>query len=534
MKTEKRISTSNSSFENLITSNALYIDKTEYIYNLIADIGGYYFCARPRRFGKTLMLYTLEALFKGKKELFKDLYISKTDYDFKKHPVIHIDFGKIENSTVEDLRKSLISNLIQIGQNYKVEITNKEPLKDTLSFLIQELHKKHGSVVVLVDEYDKPLSDNIYNEDVEKIRVLLRGFFEVLKASPDYIRFVFITGVTKYSNMSIFSSMNNLNDISMNEDYAPMFGYTQKELEDNFKDFITAGMDATHLTKTEYLKKLKDKYDGYCFYPNTETVYNPISINKFFFKKGKEFNNFWTESGQSNLLANIAKEVHFDIDNSLEKPISPTNISTFDIVEMAKTNIALNSYKALLFQSGYLTITPRSDYYTLFLDYPNGEVREAFSELLVKNVYLDNKGGVFNPEDAKLAIRNGETSELIYLIKPIFASIPYHEYKNNQNEGFYHSIFHTVLMAVGATINSEIATNKGRIDTIVKTDKHIYLFEFKLNQSATDALSQIKERGYDEQFKEWMKEGKTVHLVGISFSTEEKNITDWVEEIYND
>ena len=529
----KRVTTSNSSFKTLITTNALYVDKTKYIYSLVSDYGGYYFLARPRRFGKTLTLYTLEALFQGKKELFKDLYIGTTDYDFKEHPVIHIDFGKIENSTVEDLRQSLISTLVQIGENYEVETTDKKPLKDTFSFLIQELYKKFGSVVVLVDEYDKPLSDNIYSEDVEKIRVLLRGFFEVLKASPDYIRFVFITGVTKYSNMSIFSSMNNLNDISMNEDYATMFGYTQKELEDNFKDFILDGMNATHLTKTEYLKKLKDKYDGYCFYPNTETVYNPISINKFFFKKGKEFNNFWTESGQSNLLANIAKNVDFQIDDSLREAISPNDITTFDIIQMAKTDINLESYKALLFQSGYLTITEHSDYDSLFLDYPNGEVREAFSELLVKKVYLDNTASsIFNPTKTKLAIKSGDTKTLIEQIKPVFASLPYHEYKSNQNEGFYHSIFHTVLMAVGATINSEIATNKGRIDTLVKTDKHIYLFEFKLNQGATDALSQIKEQGYDEQFKEWMKEGKTVHLVGISFSTEEKNITDWVEEVY--
>ena len=529
----KRVTTSNSSFETLISTNALYVDKTKYIYSLVSDYGGYYFLARPRRFGKTLTLYTLEALFQGKKELFKDLYISKTDYNFKEYPVIHIDFGKIENSTVEELRKSLISNLIQIGKNYKVEITNKEPLKDSLSFLIQELYNKHGSVVILVDEYDKPLSDNIYSEDVEKIRVLLRGFFEVLKASPNYLRFVFITGVTKYSNMSIFSSMNNLKDISMNKNYATMFGYTQEELENNFAERIQIGMEATGLAKEEYLKALKAKYDGYCFYPNTETVYNPISISNFFFDGGEVFGNYWTESGQSNLLTNIAKQVDFQIDDGLKEAISPNDISTFDIIQMAKTDISIKSYKALLFQSGYLTIAKPSDYDSLFLNYPNDEVREAFSEQFVKKVYLDNNTNTtFNVAKTKLAIKSGETEILIDQIKTIFASIPYHEYKNNQNEGFYHSIFHTVLMAVGATINSEIATNKGRIDTIVKSDKHIYLFEFKLNQSATDALSQIKERGYDEQFKEWLKEGKTVHLVGISFSTDEKNITDWVEEIY--
>lgn len=530
MKTEKRISTSNSSFETLISTNALYVDKTKYIYSLISDYGGYYFLARPRRFGKTLTLYTLEALFQGKKELFKDLYIGTTDYDFKIYPVVHIDFANCDVNTPAELEESLLKKIFKIAKKYSISLDDSKLLKSTFQDLLENLYEKYGSVVVLIDEYDKPLSDNIYNPELEEIRKIIRGFFEVLKASPDYIRFVFITGVTKYSNMSIFSSMNNLKDISMNEEYANMFGYTGEELEKNFRENIKKGIDATGLTKKEYLKALKAKYDGYCFYPNTETVYNPISINNFFFDGGKVFGNYWTESGQSNLLTNIAKKVHFDVDSSLAEPILANTISTFDIIEMAKTNISLEAYKALLFQSGYLTITKSHNYKTLFLDYPNGEVREAFSLMLVHNVYLKSQNGIFSPSKAEIALDEGQLEKLINLIKPIFASIPYHEYKSNQNEAFYHSIFHTLLMALGATINSEIATNKGRIDTIVKTDKHIYLFEFKLNQSATDALKQIKDRGYDDQFKEWKKLGKTVHLIGISFSTEEKNITDWVEE----
>lgn len=528
----KRVTASNSSFETLISTNALYIDKTKYIYSLISDFGGYYFLARPRRFGKTLTIYTLEALFQGKKELFKNLYISTTDYDFKAYPIIHIDFGKIDCSSLEELKQSLTSELVKIGKNYKIRLASKNLLKTNLSFLIEELYKKCGKVVVLIDEYDKPLSDNVYNKDVEEIRTLLRDFFEVLKASPNYLRFVFITGVTKYSNMSIFSSMNNLKDISMNKKYATMLGYTQKELEKNFNEHIKIGIKATGLTKKEYLRILKEKYDGYCFYPNTETVYNPISINNFFLDGGEVFENFWVGTGQSNLLTNIAKRVNFNIENSLSRSISPSSVSSFDIIEMAKTDINIDSYKALLFQSGYLTITNPSDYYSLYFDYPNGEVREAFTYLLVKNIYLNNDvNGIFSTSDTKRAIIQGETESLINQIKTVFASIPYHEYKNNKNEGFYHSIFHTVLMAVGARINSETATNKGRIDTIIETEKHIYIFEFKLDQPALKALSQIKNKNYQEQYNIWSKT-HTVHLIGISFSSTEKNIANWLEEIY--
>ena len=285
----KNIATSISDFEKLIDLNSIYVDKTDYLFDLISKAPGMFFCSRPRRFGKTLTLYTLEAIFKGKKNLFKGLKIFEKNYDWKQHPVIHLDFGIINAIDAQSLEVQLNECVYSIANSYGIKIEYSKFCNINLRRLILGLGK-NKDVVILVDEYDKPLTSNIFNPEIERIRGVLRGFFEVIKASTDYIYFAFITGVTKFAKMSVFSSMNNLTDITMDESFSYLFGYTQDEVELYFSDYINKGVKTTGLSLSKYLEKLKNKYDGYSFSPyQKETIYNPVSIGEFFLKGGKSF-----------------------------------------------------------------------------------------------------------------------------------------------------------------------------------------------------------------------------------------------------
>ena len=526
----KNLDVSNPSFEDLILKGSLYVDKTSYIHELVTK-GTYYFCSRPRRFGKTLTISTLESLFKGKRELFKGLAIDSLNYDWKTYPVLHIDFGKCQAKNPEEIEDWINFTLGRIASEYGLLIDKNEKYYQNMTALIEELSKT-SKVVILVDEYDKILSSNIYNPCVEDMRNVIRGLFEVIKASYDSMRFVFITGVTKYAKVSVFSSMNNLNDISMDERYSCLFGYTQKELEDNFAEYIESGASKTGIGKEEYLKKLKDQYDGYRFAVRSETVYNPVSIGMFFSKGGTSFDNYWVDTGNMKLLMDLSKKVNFNVDSSLEEPLDITDLTSFDIIGMAKSNVGIPQLKSLLLQSGYLTITGSEDGYSLMTDYPNAEVRSSFASRLM-NIYTGVDSDVsYSPERILLAFANGNTEKAIAVIKSIFASVPYN-LEVTRSEADYHAMFHCMMKAVGADLNSEVATNKGRIDAVLKTPNHIYVIEFKKDKSSQVALDQIKEMEYQEQYRAWKNEmpQKKIHLLGINFSTEKRNIDEWKEEM---
>lgn len=528
----KKINPSSPSFEKLITNNNIYVDKTAYLYDLITSGGDYFFCSRPRRFGKTLTINTLEAIFKGKRELFKGLAIDSTDYDWKEYPVIHIDFGLCAAKTADELAKWLNTVMGDIAEEYSLNISLSSPYYVTLNDLIKSLAVK-APVVILFDEYDKILSSNIYNPEVEKMRDVIRGFFEVIKASYDYVRFVFITGVTKYAKVSIFSSMNNLNDISMSKRFACMFGYTQEELESSFADYINEGVHATGMDRTSYLAKLKQQYDGYRFAPEAKTIYNPVSIGSFFFDGGSNFQNYWVNTGNMKLLMDVAKKVNFNIAETLDSPLSGFDLSNFDIVNMSKANISAGQLKALLLQAGYLTITKaEDDEQTLYLDYPNTEVRSGFVSNVV-NIYTGIDSNInCMPSQLLSAFRAGNTEKAITIIKSIYASVPYN-LETARSEANYHAMFHCMMKAVGADLNSEVATNMGRIDSVLKLADHIYVVEFKKDESVTKAMNQIRKKNYMQQYEAWKKEtpSRMIHLVGISFSSQDKNISKWKEVI---
>ncbi len=512
-------------FTSLITNNCIYVDKTKYLYRLLTCGGTYFFCSRPRRFGKTLTINTLETIFQGRRELFKGLYIESTDYDWKEHPVIHIDFGLFQGTTAEDLKQWLVWKLKQIGLSYEIELPAL-PYYASLDLLVTKLAKK-APVVVLVDEYDKILSSNIYNPELEGLRDVLRGFFEVIKACYASLRFVFITGVTKFSKVSIFSSMNNLWDLSMSEISATMFGYTQQELEENFNEYIVEGIRTSGLTREAYLERLKSMYDGYRFAPGAETVYNPVSIGTFFAEGGTSFANYWVETGGTKLIMDIARKVHFNIAEDLDEPVLKSGISSFDVVEMAGGNVTRLKYKSLLLQSGYLTIKSSSpNGKELYLGFPNGEIEEAYCLKLLGVYGGDAAGDELNTEALKRCLEAGDTKGMVKILYAFYASVPYHLEKG-MGEAGYQLMFCCIMKALHADINLEVATNRGRIDALLRAEGHLYIFEFKKDRSADEALSQIRETGYAEQFA---GKGGTVHLVGISFSSKERNIADWKEE----
>ncbi len=525
----KKIDTGNSSFEKLISTGNLYVDKTSYFFDLIESGATYFFCSRPRRFGKTLALSTFEAIFKGKHELFKGLAIDSLEYNWRVHPVIHIDLGKCQRDTKKGVEDWINSTVIEIALEYGVALEKSNGYDINFSLLIEKASRK-APVVILIDEYDKILSSNIFNSEIEGMRDVIRGFFEIIKASYNNVRFVFITGVTRYAKVSAFSSMNNLEDISMDERYANMFGYTQKELESNFSEYIDEGSKATGLERTAYLSQMKNQYDGYRFVPEAEPVYNPVSIGMFFLKGGKTFDNYWAETGNTKLIMDIAKKVQFDISKDVSEPISKSSISSFDIVQMASKDVSDSKYKALLFQSGYLTISSSSaDFQVLTLDFPNAEVRESFASSLLDVYAGDAAKDEFMPSLLFNAFVTGNTEKAINHLKSIYASIPY-SISGDSNEHTWHYAFHCMMKAIGADLSSEVMSSKGRADCVLRAVDNIYVIELKRNSNAKSALEQIRKKGYVEQFRDLMPKC-SIHLLGISFNSKERNISDWAEEV---
>lgn len=531
IRSMKKIEVGNGTFAKLIESENIYVDKTDILYNLITSGSTYFFCSRPRRFGKTLTISTLEAIFQGKKELFKGLKIYDRGYDWKEYPIIHIDFGKIQAKDADELKESLKREAKRISKEYSVEYNERCTYYDVWNDLLLSISEK-SNLVVLIDEYDKILSSNIYNPNVEEMRDVLRGFFEVIKAASARIHFAFITGVTKFSKVSIFSSMNNLRDISMSEEYSTLFGYTEDELSHFFAEYIEKGISDSGMTRKEYLAVLARKYDGYRFTPRQKNaLYNPVSIGNFFSDGGIDLNNYWIDSGNMMLLMEVAKKVRFDISKDVARAINKGDITSFDILEMASSDVTSSEYRSLLFQTGYLTITgiDPDDSSLLLLDFPNKEVSEAYSKSIIALYGGKQSEKVFAESKIAKCFADGRTSEAIERLKSIYEAIPY-DLAKHANELYYSSIFFSSMKALGAEIGNEIETKNGRVDAILKTDKNIYVFEFKLDQSADTALRQIHDKGYANRF-DTDKKIKTVHLVGINFSSREKNIDEWKEEI---
>jgi hypothetical protein len=515
----KNLTTSIYTFEKLIEGNYFYVDKTEYIWDLIKEPYGIYFLSRPRRFGKSLTLSTLKAVFQGKKNLFEGLALENKSYDWKEYPVIHLDLGESPASSAKELDEALKEAVNNAAEEYGVTLTGS-----TASLMFSELIralKNQEKVVILIDEYDKPILDNATAKNIEEIRRVLEDFYSVVKATEPYQRFVLLTGVSKFSKVSVFSKLNNLTDITMDTRYATMLGYKQDELEANFSEHIDRVVEEQGIDRKELLKQLKEWYNGYRFEDNAETVYNPVSIGKFF-ESGGKFKNYWFETGTPSFLLKLAKEQQFDFEEAISEPVSELAFASYEINRLKPL--------ALFVQTGYLTIsgTVKEDNDLFYLlGFPNREVEAAFEAYLLDE-YADvdkERVEVYAAEMARM-LRTGDIDAFMEKMKYFFYNIP--NDIHIAKEKYYQTIFFIVFRLIGLRIEAECSTNIGYIDAVTQTDKHIYIFEFKLNKTPDMALKQIHEKGYHRQY---MNSGKEVILIGANFSTESRNIEGWKTEV---
>ncbi len=516
-------------FRELRESGKLYVDKTSYAYSLVnPDTGKFYFISRPRRYGKSLMCSTLKYIFQGRRDLFEGLYIAeKTDYDFREYPVLHFNFARFNTESFESFYSDFQMETMSLIRNAGGEIELSHPSTMLNQFLMSSKRQS----VIIIDEFDAPVSDSLDDKDkLKKMQSEFSAFYSIIKNDEEKVRFLFITGVTKLSNMSIFSKMNNLNDISMDSEFSAAFGYTEAELEENFSEYIDEYLatDSCPFSSREgFLREIRDYYDGYRFSPDDEKkVYNPVSIG-FFFSKGCSFRNYWQNTGVSTLAVELAEK--YDLLSIVERipSVGMEAFTSFDIASLADKNLMKSSVYALLYYTGYLTIE-EGNTSGLRLRFPNKEVSSSFTASLVQR-YLgrDSDMGSFI-YDMKSALGEGNTEMAISILKEFYSAIPYAVLFKERREESYHLIFHSFFTAYGADATAEDMTSKGRADEVVKTRDHIYIFELKVDRDADAAIKQIKERGY---WQKYLHSGRNLHLVGLDFSSETRNIREWKEEM---
>lgn len=505
-----------SSFPTMIQENYIYVDKTHTIYNLYATGDRFFFLSRPRRFGKSLLISLLKELFSGNKELFRDCWIGKSDFTFTKHPIIHLDFSAIAHRSPDDLESSLRDWLDDIAREYGVELPQKKTLEDHFRALIKEL-ATINKVVLLVDEYDHPLLKHIHSLEIaEKNREILRSFYEVAKGLSGYFKSIFITGVTKFSKTSIFSGINNLIDITLHPESSELLGYTKNEIEHYFTATISDFAEKKGQSSSTILLEMKNWYNGYAFSRETEKkVYNPFSV--LYYLKNQSRENYWFESGTPSFLITLLKTQYTDLQDIDTIELSKDSLGTFDI-----GNIPLIT---LLFQTGYLTIVGyNTNAETYKLDYPNLEVEESFKKYIVAALTRANPVVVDRSiKRITAALQQNDLEAFCRHLQILFAHIPYNLHVSQ--ERYYHSLFQFMGTLIGIDMQSEVATDKGRIDLVAKTSKRIYLFEFKFNTDPAVALAQIERQKYYERY---LHENKEIVLVGLSFNRPEKQLViEW-------
>ncbi|MCB1156548.1 MAG: ATP-binding protein [Leptospiraceae bacterium] len=496
-------------FSKMIHDDLYYVDKTQFIKQLV-DNGTYYFLSRPRRFGKSSFLDTLKEAFEGNEKLFKGLYLEKNWDWTKKHPVIMISFGGGIMQTPLNVENKIKELLHFNQQKLGVTCNLPEPGSCLKELIIHSTEKYNERVIILIDEYDKPILDNIVKKETAlEIREILKGFYSVIKDSDRYIKFAFITGVSKFSKVNLFSGLNNLTDISLDRRYATICGYTESELP-LFEDRLE-GVDR---------EKLKLWYNGYNFLG--DKVYNPFDI-LLFFDKG-EFKNYWFETGSPSFLIKLIQENQYNPIQIEHVELSEQELGAFDVEQIR--------LETILFQTGYLTIKEKftvgaKTFYSL--TYPNLEVKMSFTEVILNYLSDGNKTNKNLIELHKI-LTIPDLPGLKDLFYSFFASIPHNWYRKNtmaNYEGYYASIFYCYFTALGLDVRAEEPNNNGQVDMTVFIEKKVYVFEFKVIELTEkgSALEQIKKKKYYE--KHLSPENREIYLVGVEFSKEQKNITNY-------
>ena len=506
------------SFEKMRREDRLYVDKTEYVYRM-AKKGTYYFLSRPRRFGKSLLLSTIEAYFLGQRELFEGLCVASQEKDWFVHPVMHLDFSA-QSYTSEEKLYNIINNFLLQQESIFGSKPGEVDLGLRFEGVIQRAYEQTGrGVVILVDEYDKPLLHAIGKpEQQDAYREMLRGFYGALKSMNKYIRFAFLTGITKFSKISIFSDLNNLNDISRDEEYASVCGLTDAEVDRDLAPYIRNFAEQNKMPYEEARKELQRMYDGYHFVADSEGLYNPFSI-MCALSKG-ELGNYWFETGTPTMLVEMMQRKKYNLD-SLEGVVS---VNALDNRTGSNDNVI-----ALLYQSGYLSIDGASDDKQSYqLKFPNEEVRSGFFQFLLP-YYIKVQG-----EDAVMEIgkflddvRNGRVEQFLRRLTSFFADFPYDAQKDSYTEEHFRNVLFVLCRLLGLKVKAEYMTSDGRIDLLITTDKYRYVIECKIDSTPAVALKQIHDKEYGLS---WTLDEKETILIGLNFSTTSRRPDAWIIE----
>jgi hypothetical protein len=504
-------------FESLRNDGYLYVDKTALVYQLVTT-GRYYFLSRPRRFGKSMLLSTLHAYLSGKKELFEGLAIEKLEKDWIKYPVLHLDLNTSEYKTEDDLRNKLSVNLSQWEKLYGND-DNRISLGDRFEGVIRRAYEKTGQrVVILVDEYDKPMLQAIDDEELQdSFRSILKGFYGALKSMDRCIKFAFLTGVTKFSKVSIFSDLNNLRDISFHKEYSTICGITDEEIDTVFAPYVERLAKYNDMSVTEVREELRARYDGYHFRLSAPAVYNPFSLLNTF--ADNEFGNYWFETGTPSYLVALLKKHHYKLEKLDSVSADLDSLATMD--PWSKDPIPV------IYQSGYLTIKGYDAVYDLYrLGIPNKEVEVGFYKYLLPNyTTIDRSQSGFYVANFVEDVKAGKLDEFFKRLSSLFADTPYELVKDLENH--YQNVLFIVSKLMGLYVRAEYHTSEGRIDMVLQTDNYTYVMEFKLDGTAEEALAQINDKSYALPFA---ADSRKLMKIGVNFSSKTRNIERWIIE----
>lgn len=502
-------------FENLRNEGFVYVDKTALIYKLVKE-GSVYFLSRPRRFGKSLLLSTLEAYFTGKKELFKGLAIEQLEKDWFEYPVLHMDLNAEKYNSIGELENIISTYLREWEEKYDSKEADNTSLSLRFRAVIRSAKEKTGrGVAVLIDEYDKPILQAIGNPSLqEQFRNTLKAFYGVLKSADADLKFALLTGVTKFSKVSVFSDLNNLKDISMSPRFHNICGITEEELHTVFDEEIGELAAANNQTKEEAYAQLRTNYDGYHFSYNTDGIYNPFSI--LWTLSERRYGSYWFSTGTPTYLVELIKKSNFNIEE----------LSGYEASEEQMNSIHIDDIDPIpvLYQSGYLTIKDFDEEFRLYtLNYPNEEVKSGFVNFLLP-FYTKVQASQTSTIVSKFvtSVRKGKADDFMRQLQSLMAGTPYELIKDLENH--YQNVIYIITKLMGLYVQAEYRTSNGRIDILIGTNDYVYIIELKFNATAQEAMEQIEEKDYSLPFA---TDGRQIIKIGANVSKETRNIEEW-------
>jgi len=502
-------------FKTLRLDDALYVDKTHFIEKIARTKNKYCFLARPRRFGKSLFLSTMKYFFQGERDLFKGLYIDTVDWDWLPYPVLYLDLNTGEYTDPDKFESAINSSLRRWEDEFNITVKD-DPIAQRFENIIQSIHEKTGrQVVILVDEYDKPLVKNLNESSFEHYRKKLAALYSNFKSCASHIRLVFLTGVSRFSKLSVFSDLNNLNDITFDNEFADICGITEKEVFDYFTPGIELFAEKHEVSYDEACSMLKKNYDGYRFAKEGSDIYNPWSLLNCMQKL--QIANYWNETGFPSLLAESLRKMNVNLEKYLTVYCKGDELKGFDLLNPQPI--------ALMYQTGYLTIKDYNERLKRYrLGIPNDEVKDGFFYMLLPyyvNVKIGNANSVINDIITSLILGNPE--EFMDALKIFFAGIPYPLKMEDENN--FRNAFYLLISLIGLETDAEVMTSDGRIDLMIKTDAYIYIIELKYDGTALDALDQINRKQYALKFQ---NDSRRIIKIGVNFSSSTRRIEDWI------